>query len=147
QGVDGLLHISELSWERINHPSEVVEIGEKIQVYILDTDSRKGYLSLSLKRLRSDPWKKVRDTYHEGDLVEVEIVNLVDFGAFACPLEMPKIEGLIHISELSEERVTDPATVVQVGMHKTVRIISLRPEAQRIGFSLKRVEEKAAPTT
>ena len=145
-GVDGLLHISELSWERINHPSEVVEIGQKLEVYILDTDPRKGHLSLSLKRLQTDPWQKVQDRYQTGDLVEVEIVNLVDFGAFACPLEMPKIEGLIHISELSDELVTDPATIVQVGMRKTVRIISLHPEAQRIGFSLKRAADNPGPT-
>ncbi|MEA3308696.1 MAG: S1 RNA-binding domain-containing protein [Chloroflexota bacterium] len=144
QGVDGLLHISELSWERINHPSEIVKIGERIKVYILDTNPRKGHLSLSLKRLQDDPWQEVCHTYHEGDLVEVEIVNLVDFGAFACPLAMPKIEGLIHISELSAEPVTDPATIVQVGMRKIVRIISLQPEAQRIGFSLKRLEESTS---
>lgn len=140
-GVDGLLHISELSWERVNHPSDVVEVGEQINVYVLDVDLERMRLNLSLKRLKPDPWETITEHYEEGQLIEVEIVNLVPFGAFACPVEMTEIEGLIHISELCNRHVNQPEEVVQVGMRATARILSLQPEARRAAFSLKRVPD------
>jgi small subunit ribosomal protein S1 len=141
KGVDGLLHISEISWQRINHPSEMLRMGQEVEVYILDIDLDRERLSLSRKRLEPDPWEEVDGAYTEGDLVDVEIVNITSFGAFACPLDRPGIEGLIHVSELSNENFNEPQDVVQVGLHKTARVISLRPDERRIAFSLKRVGE------
>ncbi|MGC9398656.1 MAG: 30S ribosomal protein S1 [Anaerolineae bacterium] len=136
-GVDGLVHISELSWRRVRHPSEIVEIGQPLRVYVMSIDLERLRLSLSLKKLRADPWKTIGERYHEGELVEVEIVNVVSFGAFACPVEMPEVEGLIHVSELSRERVEVPADVVAPGMRTTARILSVDPQRRRIAFSLK----------
>ena len=144
-GVDGLLHISELSWQRIKHPTEVVRKGQKIKVYILDVDLERGRLGLSLKQLLPSPWEGVAETYHEGQLVEVKIVNLTSFGAFASPVNTPGIEGLIHLSELCDHPVSRADEVVQVGMHKVARIISLRPKSRRLAFSLKQVPADAAP--
>ncbi len=140
-GVDGLLHISELSWERVSHPSEVVNVGDEIKVYVLGIDLDRLRLNLSLKKLQPDPWQTITERYHEGQLIEVEIVNLVPFGAFACPIDMKEIEGLIHISELCPRHVDQPEEVVEVGMRTTVRILSLQPEARRAAFSLKRVPD------
>jgi small subunit ribosomal protein S1 len=139
KGVDGLLHISELSWRRINHPSEVVQPGQKIKVEILDIDLDRERLNLSLKRLKRDPWDSVTEVYDEGQVVNVEIVNLTSFGAFACPVDNPAIEGLIHISELSNQQVARTEDVVSVGEQCKALILSLRPDDRRIAFSLKRV--------
>jgi len=144
-GVDGLLHISELSWQRIKHPTEVVRKGQKIKVYILDIDLERGRLGLSLKQLLPNPWESVAETYHKGQLVEVEIVNLTSFGAFASPVDTPGIEGLIHLSELCDHPVSRANEVVQVGMHKVARILSLQPRSRRLAFSLKQVPEDATP--
>lgn len=142
KGVDGLLHISELSWERVNHPTEIVQAGQELDIYILDVDLERERLSLSLKRLKPDPWEKVTELYQEGQLVEVQIVNLTSFGAFACPLDLPEIEGLIHISELCDHTISRPEEIVQVGSQRTARIISLRPKDRRIAFSLKQAAEE-----
>ncbi|MFP4344079.1 MAG: 30S ribosomal protein S1 [Anaerolineales bacterium] len=139
-GVDGLLHISELSWQRVNHPSEVVQPGQKIKVEILDIDLDKERLNLSLKRLKNDPWDSVTEVYREGQVVKVKIVNLTSFGAFACPVDNPAIEGLIHISELSERQISRAEEIVSVGEECLALILSLRPEDRRIAFSLKEVE-------
>ncbi len=144
-GVDGLLHISELSWQRIKHPTEVVRKGQKIKVHILDIDLERGRLGLSFKQLLPDPWEGVAETYHEGQLVEVKIVNLTAFGAFASPIDTPGIEGLIHLSELCDHPVSRPDEVVQVGMRNLARIISLHPKSRRLAFSLKQVPEDATP--
>ncbi len=137
RGVDGLLHISEMAWRRVTHPSEVVRIGQELDVYILDIDLENERLGLSLKRLTPDPWEGLEEVYSEGQLVEVEVVNLTRFGAFAVLVERPQVEGLIHLSELSEQPVEDAGEVVQVGDRCTVRIISMRPRDRRIAFSLK----------
>lgn len=137
KGVDGLLHISELSWRRVAHPSEVVQPGQELKVYILDVDLDNERLGLSLKRLNPDPWADLGLVYQEGQIVEIKIVNLTSFGAFAILVERPEIEGLIHISELSSEQVEHPDAIVQLEEQYTARIISLRPDERRIAFSLK----------
>jgi len=139
EGVDGLLHVSELSWKRVNDPHEIVEVGQTIDVHVLDVDLDKERLGLSLKRLVPDPWATVGDTCTVGDLAEVKVVNLTSFGAFAALVERPELEGLIHISELSQENVGHPEEVVQVGQQISVKIISVKPDQKRIAFSLKAV--------
>lgn len=136
-GVDGLLHISELSWKRVNRPQEVVQAGQEIEVYILDIDLAKERLGLSLKRLVPDPWESVAAEFEIGQLVEAKIVNLTAFGAFAALVDKPEIEGLIHISELADHQVERPEDVVKVGEYHTLKIISLQAPARRIAFSLK----------
>ncbi len=140
KGVDGLLHISELSWRRVTNAADVVQVGQEVEVYILDIDLDSERLGLSLKRLQPDPWETVADEFHIGEVVEVEIVNLTSFGAFAALVDKPEIEGLIHVSELSDDKVERPGEVVHVGDRHYVQIISLRPEQRRIAFSLKQAE-------
>jgi len=140
-GVDGLLHISEMSWRRVNNPKEVVRVGQQLDVYILEIDLAKGRLGLSLKRIKPDPWESIIGQYQTGQTVEVKIVNLTTFGAFAAFVATPEIEGLIHISELSAQPVTHPKQVVQVGDVYTVRIISLLPRERRVAFSIKQAQE------
>ncbi|MFP4395744.1 MAG: 30S ribosomal protein S1 [Anaerolineales bacterium] len=143
KGVDGLLHISELSWRRVTNAADVVQVGQEIEVYILDIDLDSERLGLSLKRLQPDPWESVADEFHVGEMVEVEIVNLTSFGAFAALVDKPEIEGLIHVSELSDDKVERPGEIVRVGDRHYVQIISLRPEQRRIAFSLKQAEPPA----
>jgi small subunit ribosomal protein S1 len=137
QGVDGLLHVSELSWRRVDNPRDILDVGQKIKVFILDIDLEQERLGLSMKRLVPDPWSTITDVCAEGQLVDVKIVNLTSFGAFAAMIEHPEIEGLIHISELSHQQITHPTEVVSLGEEHTVQIISLRPEERRIAFSIK----------
>jgi len=137
QGVDGLLHVSELSWKRVNDPHEIVEVGQTIEVLVLDVDLDKERLGLSLKRLVPDPWTTVNETCVVGDLVDVKVVNLTAFGAFAALVERPELEGLIHVSELSEDNIGHPEEVVQVGQQITVKVISVKADRRRIAFSLK----------
>ena len=144
KGVDGLLHISEMSWHRVNNPKEIVHVGQQLDVYILDIDLAKGRLGLSLKRIKPDPWESIIGQYQTGQTLDVKIVNLTTFGAFAAFVEAPEIEGLIHISELSDEPITHPQQIVQVGDVRTVRIISLLPRERRIAFSLKQAQETEA---
>lgn len=146
-GVDGLLHVSELSWRRVAHASELLTVGQEVDVYILDVNLEQERLSLSIKRLTPDPWDTLAERHKEGSVVEVEVVNLMPFGAFACLVEQPEIEGLIHISELSFQKVVDPADVVRIGQRLTVRILAVNPEERRVAFSLKRVEVGESPET
>ena len=143
KGMDGLLHISEFSWKRVTDPAAVLQVGQEVEVCVLEVDLERERLGLSLKQLAPDPWETVTEDYTEGQEVEVEIVNLTSFGAFAALVDNPNIEGLIHISELSAEDVSRPQEVVKVGDLETVQIISLRPEERRIAFSLKRVDDEA----
>jgi small subunit ribosomal protein S1 len=136
-GTDGLIHISELAWHRIKHPREVVQVGDEVDVYVLKLDRANSKIGLSLRRLQPDPWSLVDTKYSIGQRVEGTITNVVDFGAFAH-LE-DGIEGLIHISELSEAEINHPSEVVNRGDHYLLEIIKIEPERQRIGLSLKRV--------
>ena len=137
-GADGLIHLSELSWGRVSHPSEVLQVGDEVEVYVLKVDRKERRIGLSLKRLQPDPWSQVEEKYSVGQLVEGTITKLTNFGAFAR-LKDDEIEGLIHISELSDERVTHPREVVKEGDVLTLRIIRIDPERRRMGLSLRKV--------
>jgi len=138
-GADGLVHLSELAWQHVKHPSEVVQAGEEVKVQVLSVDKDRRRIGLSIKRLQPEPWETVGDRYATGQLVEATVTKLTEFGAFA-QLE-DGIEGLIHVSELSDRRVTHPNEVVQEGDKVTVRIIRVEPERRRIGLSMKRVSD------
>src|SRR5947209_775912 len=137
-GMDGLIHISELSWSHVNHPSEVLEIGQDVKVKVLDIDRERQRISLGLKQTQSDPWQQVLETYHEGDTVEGKVTKVVTFGAFVEIL--PGVEGLVHISELAQHHVENPREVVSQGDTVNVLILEVDAERRRLSLSLKRVE-------
>jgi small subunit ribosomal protein S1 len=137
-GMDGLIHISELSWSHVNHPSEVLEIGQDVKVKVLDIDRERQRISLGLKQTQSDPWQQVLETYHEADEVEGKVTKVVTFGAFVEI--MPGVEGLVHISELAQHHVENPREVVSQGDLVKARIIEVDAERRRLSLSLKRVE-------
>lgn len=139
-GVDGLVHLSELSWKRISHPSEVVEVGQEVEVYVLKVNRERQRVALSLKRLLPDPWLSAEERYHEGQLVEGTITRLVKWGAFASIVGNEAIEGLIHISELAEGPIIHPREILRPGQVVTLRLISLDAEHHRLAFSLKQVD-------
>ncbi len=134
-GADGLVHISELAWHRVRHPSEVLKVGDEVDVYVLRLDYERKRIGLSIKRLQPDPWTLVDEKYHVGQLVRGTITNVVAFGAFAR-LE-PGVEGLIHVSELAEGKISHPSSVVKKGDELTLRIISINAGRRRIGLSLR----------
>lgn len=134
-GIDGLLHVSELSWGRVNHPSEVLSEGDEIEVYILAVDQDKEKISLGLKQLLDNPWKKAAKNYQEGQIVTGKVVRTVSFGAFV-ELE-PGVEGLVHISQLAREHVARAEDVVQVGQEVTVKILDVDVKSERISLSIK----------
>jgi small subunit ribosomal protein S1 len=138
-GMDGLIHISELSWSHVNHPSEVLEIGQKVNVKVLDIDRDRQRISLGLKQTQSDPWQQVLESYQEGDVVAGKVTKVVTFGAFVEIL--PGVEGLVHISELAQHHVENPREVVSQGDTVNVRILEVDAERRRLSLSLKRVED------
>ena len=140
-GMDGLIHISELSWSHVNHPSEVLEIGQDVKVKVLDIDRDRQRISLGLKQTQSDPWQQVLENYKEGDVVEGRVTKVVTFGAFVEIL--PGVEGLVHISELAQHHVENPREVVAQGDPVNVLILEVDAERRRLSLSLKRVEEDA----
>jgi small subunit ribosomal protein S1 len=140
-GADGLVHLSELSWNRSAKPRDVLQIGQEVDVYILNIDHEKKRIALSLKRLEPEPWATVENRYYVGQLVEGIITRLANFGAFA--LINDEIEGLIHISELSTGRVNHPQDVVREGQKHVMRVIRIDPKRRRMGLSLKRVADPA----
>jgi len=140
-GADGLVHLSELSWRRVGHPREVLKVGQEVEVYVLSVDVDRRRIALSLKRLQKEPWSAVGERYQVGQLVPCTVTKLTDFGAFARLDEY--IEGLVHISELSEDRIEHPREVLEEGQEITLRIIRIDPERQRLGLSLRRVSEEA----
>lgn len=135
-GADGLIHLSELSWNRVAHPSEVVSVGNKVKVQILSVDLERRRIGLSLRRLQPQPWDLVDQLYEVGQVVTGRITKLVNFGAFAR-LDDSGVEGLIHISELSNQRVNHPKEVVAEGEEHQLRIIRIDTDKQRMGLSLK----------
>jgi small subunit ribosomal protein S1 len=137
--MDGLIHISELSWSHVNHPSEVLEIGQTVEVKVLDIDRERQRISLGLKQTQSDPWQQVLENYHEGDVVEGRVTKVVTFGAFVEIL--PGVEGLVHISELAQHHVENPREVVSQGQPVNVKIIEVDGDRRRLSLSLKRVED------
>lgn len=142
-GADGLVHISELSWDTVRSPEEVVNVGEEIDVYILkvDMDSRK--IALSIKRLNPEPWETITDQYGVGSIVDATITKLADFGAFARVTG--SVEGLIHISELTFGVVTHPNQVVKEGDSVRLKVIRIESERRRLGLSLRQAEEEEGP--
>ena len=138
-GMDGLIHISELSWGHVNHPSEVLDIGQEVKVKVLDIDRERQRISLGLKQTQSDPWQQVLDSYSLNDIVEGKVTKVVTFGAFVEIL--PGVEGLVHISELAQHHVENPREVVAQGQTVQVKIIEMDAERRRLSLSLKRVDE------
>jgi small subunit ribosomal protein S1 len=138
-GMDGLIHISELSWSHVNHPSEVLEIGQTVKVKVLDIDRDRQRISLGLKQTQTDPWQQVLESYQEGDVVRGTVTKVVTFGAFVEIL--PGVEGLVHISELAQHHVENPREIVSQGDEVNVRILEVDADRRRLSLSLKRVEE------
>ena len=139
-GADGLVHLSELSWRRIRHPRQVLEVGDKVDVYVLGVDRERRRIALSIKRVQPDPWSTVEERFRVGQLVAGTITKITDFGAFAR-LDAD-IEGLIHISELSDERIEHPREVVEEEQELTLRVIRVEPARHRLGLSLRRVKDE-----
>ena len=144
-GVDGLVHVSELSWKHIDHPSEVVEVGQEVTVEVLDVDMDRERVSLSLKATQEDPWQQFARTHPIGQVVPGKVTKLVPFGAFVRVDE--GIEGLVHISELAERHVEIPEQVVQVGDEIFVKVIDIDLERRRISLSLKQANEGVGATS
>ncbi len=140
-GADGLVHITELSWERIQHPKEILEVGQEVKVKVINIDREKRRIGLSMRALQDDPWKSRVEQFSVGQLVEGTITRLTKFGAFAR-LE-GDVEGLIHISELSETRVEHPKEVLKEGDLKTLRVIRIDADQHRVGLSLRKVDSAA----
>jgi small subunit ribosomal protein S1 len=135
-GADGLVHLSELSWSRVRHPSELLKIGEEVDVYVLGINSQEKKIALSIKRTQAEPWSRVANSYEVGKLVRGTVTQLANFGAFARIED--GIEGLIHVSELADERIQHPKQVVGEGQELLLRIIRIDPQRRRMGLSLRR---------
>jgi small subunit ribosomal protein S1 len=142
-GIDGLIHISELSWSHVNHPSEVVAIGDTVRIKVLDIDRDRQRISLGLKQTQEDPWQRVISTYRPGDVLEGAVTKVVAFGAFVEIL--PGVEGLVHISELADHHVENPSEVVEPGTDLNVKILEIDEERRRLSLSIKRVEGQNMP--
>jgi 4-hydroxy-3-methylbut-2-enyl diphosphate reductase len=138
-GVDGLLHISELSWGRVNHPSEVVKEGEQIEVKILRVDRDRNRISLGRKQLEPDPWSQAVSAFSAGSVVEGTVVRLVPFGAFVQLAD--GVDGLVHISQIADHRIAKPDEVLQAGQQVKVKVLSVSPDTKRISLSIKEAEQ------
>ena len=134
-GVDGMVHISELSWSRIKHPSEVVSVGDQVEVYVISFDKEKRKISLGLKDRSVDPWDKFVSTYHVGDVASVKVVKLMTFGAFAEVV--PGVDGLIHISQIADRRIEKPSDVLSEGQVVDAKIIAIDEENKKISLSIR----------
>jgi small subunit ribosomal protein S1 len=144
-GIDGLIHISELSWSHVNHPSEILSIGDVVPVKVLDIDRERQRISLGLKQTQEDPWQRVMDTYNVGDVLEGKVTKVVSFGAFVEILD--GVEGLVHISELAQHHVENPREVVNQGDTVRVKILEIDSERRRLSLSVKRVEDQLLPSS
>jgi small subunit ribosomal protein S1 len=142
-GIDGLIHISELSWSHVNHPSEILNIGDTVNVKVLDIDRNRQRISLGLKQTQEDPWQRVVDTYNIGDELEGTVTKVVTFGAFVEILD--GVEGLVHISELAQHHVENPREIIQPGDPVRVKILEIDSERRRLSLSIKRVEGQVLP--
>jgi small subunit ribosomal protein S1 len=132
-GADGLIHVSELAWHRVDHPRDVLKVGDETDVYVLNLDRDSNRIALSRKRLLSDPWEDADQRYHEGQLVEGVVTNVVDFGAFIA-LDNG-LEGLLHLSEMGDGSLKEPYSYVKKGDRLSLRISHLEPEKRRVGFT------------
>jgi small subunit ribosomal protein S1 len=144
-GLEGLVHISEISWGRVNHPGDVLKSGDPVEVFVISVDRAAKRVALSLKRLRPDPWATVRERYQLGQLVTGTITNVVSFGAFMRVED--GVEGLIHVSELAEGHFLHPRNVVKEGDEVTARVLNIDSHQRRLGLSLRKVVEALAPET
>lgn len=148
-GADGLIHVSELAWHRVDHPRDVLRVGDEIQVYVLNLDRTTNRIALSRKRLLSDPWEDAHLRYHEGQLVEGTVTNVVDFGAFVALDD--GLEGLLHLSEMGDGSLKEPYSYLQKGDRLGLRISHLEPDKRRVGFTQRwgteetTVEEETPP--
>ncbi|MGQ9491476.1 MAG: 30S ribosomal protein S1 [Anaerolineae bacterium] len=138
-GADGLIHLSELSWQRVEHPSEVLSVGQTVEVYVMNVDEERKRIALSLRRLTPEPWSVLEQQYAVGQVVEATITRLTAFGAFAKISD--NIEGLIHISEMADYRINDPKEILHEGDVVPVRIIRIDPARRRVGLSLRQVSD------
>src|SRR4051794_32865470 len=143
-GIDGLIHISELSWSHVNHPSEILSIGDVVPVKVLDIDRERQRISLGLKQTQEDPWQRVVDTYRVGDELEGAVTKVVTFGAFVEILD--GVEGLVHISELANHHVENPREVVAPGDVVRVKVLEIDSDRRRLSLSVKRVEGQVLPS-
>jgi len=132
-GADGLIHVSELAWHRVDHPRDILSIGDEIKVYVLSLDRETNRIALSRKRLLNDPWDDAQQRYHEGQLVDGHVTNVVDFGAFVALDD--GLEGLLHLSEMGDGSLKEPYSYVQKGDELSLRISHLEPEKRRVGFT------------
>jgi len=142
-GIDGLIHISELSWSHVNHPSEILNIGDTVKVKVLDIDRDRQRISLGLKQTQEDPWQRIVDTYNVGDELAGKVTKVVTFGAFVEILD--GVEGLVHISELASHHVESPREIVHPGDEIRVKILEIDSERRRLSLSAKRVEDQILP--
>jgi small subunit ribosomal protein S1 len=144
-GVDGLVHVSELSWKHVDHPSEVVSVGEEVEVEVLDVDLDRERVSLSLKATQEDPWKEFERQYQAGEIIDGQVTKLVPFGAFVRVAQ--GIEGLVHISELAEGHVESPEAVLSVGDGVRVKVIDVDVSRRRVSLSMRQVGGQVAPVS
>ncbi|MDX2163229.1 MAG: S1 RNA-binding domain-containing protein [bacterium] len=142
-GADGLIHVSELAWHRVDHPRDVLRVGEDIEVYVLSLDRDNNRIALSRKRLLNDPWETASERYHEGQLVEGTVTNVVDFGAFVALDD--GLEGLLHLSEMGDGTLKEPHSYVKKSDRLSLRISHLEPEKRRVGFTQRWGTDAAAP--
>ncbi|MBR3258736.1 MAG: 30S ribosomal protein S1 [Eggerthellaceae bacterium] len=139
-GIDGLVHISELSWNHVNHPSEVVKVGDEVEVEVLDVDLQRERISLGLKQTTEDPWLKLAEAFPIGSIVDGKVTKIVPFGAF---IELNEnVEGLVHISEMAGRHIDTPAQVAKVGDMVKVKVMEINPERRRISLSMKAAAEE-----
>lgn len=141
-GIDGMIHISELSWKRIKHPSEVVNIGDTVTVYIKGLDQEKGKISLGYKKPEDNPWEILKSSYPIGSVLDVKIVGMTTFGAFAQVI--PGIDGLIHISQIADHRIEKPQDVLKVGDEVKVKLTDVDFEKHRVSLSIRALLEEQA---
>lgn len=134
-GIQGLIHLSDLSWKRVNDPSQVVSVGDTVEVYVLNFDKEKQRISLSLKDIKADPWNEVLNKIKVGDVVQGTVVKFMDFGAFVEVLD--GVEGLVHISEISDDRILKPSDVLKIGDTVKVKVLEISGEDKRISLSIK----------
>lgn len=138
-GAEGLVHLTELSWQHVTHPRDLVQVGQTVRVEVISIDKDNKRIGLSMRQLEADPWDRIASTFTIGQLVQGTVTKLTKFGAFAQLVDLPEIEGLIHISELSDKRVAHPREVVNEGDKLTLRVVKIDIKNRRLGLSLKRV--------
>ena len=140
-GIEGLIHLNDLSWERVHRPEDVVSVGDKVEVFISEIDKEKERLALVLKDVEKEPWKVHGDSIKEGEVIEGKVTRLAGFGAFVEVL--PSIEGLVHMSEITDENITKPGDVLKVGQKVKVKVLNVDKEAKKLSLSIKDADEKS----